>query len=511
MNTPIKQINSLYRFSSKAEITVVEVTSEDVEQYCKLHNLFRHIAQENEGDPLIENFLRLSGAFRYRVLSAPLSLDNAVLLDGNSRHLLLERALELGRSYGELYDATELFASTLDSLQSSSKNPMWHAIEQEIAAGTNKEIAFVIKPARLASAVQDELASIGFQINVITENQLRQSTTYDALYFFGAGRWYPGFGFSAPRAPKIRIVRYSLLNDGPPDEAAFVKPFKAAPPNSIAIKAIPRPADYFGVEPDEVLPKLDLTSILNHRVSHDDEWYHDQGSEPIEAIALLLDQELAVFVPASEGASEQVVDIREDAEKLLHRVPTVELQPGMAVLVRTEGGGDYIVAAADSIMSNEAEDLRHRQRDWKRQLREVVADLGYAGTVANLMVSGSRIASPQNVRNWMSFRSIRTQHKEDFEAIFRIIGAEDSVDQEWKAMGVIDAAHRHAGRLIRRRLLEQVKSTDLSALQRDGRQDFALPGEVGGGSLTAARIIAISSEILEVHPSRIHQLFELAA
>jgi len=388
---------------------------------------------------------------------------------------------------------------------------MWRGIEKQIASQSGKNIAFVIKPARLAMPVQDELASNGFQITVVTENQLRHASTYDALYFFGAGRWYPAFGFSAPRAPSIQIVRYSLLNDGPPDEATFVKPFKTAPSNSIAIKSEPKPTDFFGVEPDEVLPKLDLSSILNHRALHGDEQHFDQGSEPIEAIALLLDQELAVFIPSSDGATEHVVDIREDAEKLLHRVPTAELEPGMAVLVRTEGGGDYIVDAANRIMSNEAEELRRRQRTWKRQLRDVVADIGLAGAVAKLSESGSKIASPQNVRNWMSFRSIRTQDKKDFEAIFTIIGSEDSADVEWNAMSVIDAAHRHAGRLIRRRLLEQVEGTDLSALQRDGRQDFALPGEVGGGSLTAARIVAISSETIEVHPSKIHQLIELDA
>jgi hypothetical protein len=511
MSTSVEQINSLYRFSEKSKITVVEINSEVVERYCEIHSFFRRAAQKNEGDPLMESFLRLSGTFRFRILSTPLSLNNALLLDDDGRRHLLERAQEIGESYGELHSATELFASTLEIVRSSKENPMWHGIKKQIASQSGKNIAFVIKPARLAMPVQDELASNGFQITVVNENQLRHASTYDALYFFGAGRWYPGFSFSAPRAPSIQIVRYSLLNDGPPDEATFVKPFKTTHSNSIAIKSEPKPADFFGVEPDEVLPKLDLSSILNHRALHGDKRHLDQGGELIEAIALLLDQELAVFIPSSDGATEQVVDIREDAEKILHRVPTAELQPGMAVLVRTEGGGDYIVAAADRIMSNEADELRQRQRNWKRQLRQAVNDLGIADAVTYLLESGSKIASPQNIRNWMSFRSIRTLHKAEFEAIFRLIGAEGSVDEYWEAMGVIDAAHRHAGMLIRRRLLEQVKSTDLSALQRDGRQDFALPGEVGGGNLTAARIVAISSEILEVHPSKIHQLIELDA
>lgn len=90
-----------------------------------------------------------------------------------------------------------------------------------------------------------------------------------------------------------------------------------------------------------------------------------------------------------------------------------------------------------------------------------------------------------------------------------MIGLPDDVDRYWGMMAVIDQAHRHAGNLIRRRLLEQVKDADLSPLQTMGRQDFELPGEVGGGSLTAVRIVAVPSEVVQAHPSSIHRMFEL--
>ena len=263
------------------------------------------------------------------------------------------------------------------------------------------------------------------------------------------------------------------------------------------------------VEASEVPPKFDVASIVQRARRVDDEsLVHFQTADLIESKLLLLEQDLAVFVVASEGASELVVDLHEDADKLIRRVRTGELEPGMAILVRTEGGGDYIVKAADQIMAERSEELRESQRHWKQRLRELVDKHGSAHIVERLKAAGSKIANYQNLQNWISFRSIRTHDKTDFKAIFKVIGATIVADQYWVSMGVIDAAHRRAGFLIRDRLLQQVKNDNLSPLRINGRQNFVLPGEVGGGRVTAIRIVKILPEVFEIHPSRTHCLID---
>ena len=329
------------------------------------------------------------------------------------------------------------------------------------------------------------------------------------LYVFGAGRWYPGFVFSAPRASEVRIVRYGVMRDSLPEEAVFVKPLKQP------TRTLFPPSPSHGTDgslligADEVRPVLDIASIMRRAVDGIGAGSDDPSVEPVDVRVLHLEQDMAVFVLAAEGVSELIVDLRDEAERLVHRVQTVNLEPGMAVLVRTEGGGDYIVAAADRIMADEADELRRRQRHWKRLLSDLAEKQGVAELVARLKATGSRIANYQNLRNWMSPRSIRTQNKEDFDTIFRVMGLPEEANQYWSMMAVIDRAHRLAGKLIRRRLLELVQSADLSPLRTEGRQDFELPGEVGGGSLTAIRIVAISSEVIEAHPGAVHRLVRL--
>jgi phosphomannomutase len=110
----------------------------------------------------------------------------------------------------------------------------------------------------------------------------------------------------------------------------------------------------------------------------------------------------------------------------------------------------------------------------------------------------------------MSERSIKTMHRTDFDAIFRVIGAERDTERYWQMMRVIAAAHHSAGSRIRKRLLHQVQGADLTELQRDGRMNFGLPEELGGGSLIAIRIARVAPELIEVEWSKVHRLITLA-
>ena len=504
------EINSLYACAASASVRAIAVDSELVTQFCRWHGAFQRAADANEGDLSLDELVRVSFGLWYRVLSAPLPLCHPGLIDASAVDLLLNRVHAAGQSYSQLRNISHSYASALTALRSSDVNPLWGAIEADLDDGQAENVGLLIKPARLVAAVRDLAAEQWPRLEVLTESQLRSAVAFERLYILGAGRWYPGFVFSAPRAQDLRIVRYGLLNDSPPDEATFVKPLNQLKRSLFAPSRGRGAAGALQIGADEVRPVLDVASIMRRAGEGDGVGISGPSTELVNVRALFLEQDLAVLVLAAEGASELTVDLREEAERLVHRVPTINLEPGMAVLVRTEGGGDYIVAAADEIMAKDAAGFRRCQRHWKQLLSELVERLGIPEVVDQLKAAGSEIANYQNLRNWMSPRSIRTQEREDFDAIFRAIGLAEDSDRYWSMMAVIDQAHRRAGSLIRHRLLEQVQSTDLSPLQTEGRQDFELPGEVGGGSLTAVRIVAMSSEVVEAHPSAVHRLVESA-
>jgi hypothetical protein len=236
-----------------------------------------------------------------------------------------------------------------------------------------------------------------------------------------------------------------------------------------------------------------------------------EAAEESEAKLLVLEQGLAMLVPASEQSAELVIDLRPEATKLVHRVRASDLEVGMAILVRTDGGGDYVVPAADQILAHRKQELRNAQQSWKHALRTVVRERGFGETVQQLKAAGSQIACDQNLRNWISPRSIRTMHLDDFAAIHRVIDSSGSLQELWTNMGIISTAHLRAGAMIRRRLLEQAQTADLSTLLRDGRMDLKLPGELGGAALTAIRITNIPRADVRVPWSAFHRLIPTAS
>jgi hypothetical protein len=228
--------------------------------------------------------------------------------------------------------------------------------------------------------------------------------------------------------------------------------------------------------------------------------------EEIDARGFLLEGDWAVFLEGDAKASALVIDLTVDDGESVRRIPISNIEAGMFVLVRTSGGGDYIVPVADEILGPEAQQVRDYQKEWKERLRLVVAARGLFATSIHLLDNGSTLANEMNVRNWMSPRNIRTSGYNDFLAIMRLIGLESEAAEYWSAMGKIVNAHHRAGKQIRDALLDQVRQTDLRELERLGQMEFELPG-AESGSLTAYRVEAVLPDLVSVRWNRIGRPF----
>ncbi|TWT06139.1 hypothetical protein [Reyranella sp. CPCC 100927] len=502
-----RRLNQLYDFVAANNLKFVAAESTDIAQYCAALREIQKALVANSQDDLLIELNGLASRFRYRLLSAPLPLNHPALISAESALRLRRSAQQIGRHYQELLRASEALVEAFFAIRSKGTNPLWDALEPLLDRQWH-DAAFVLRPAQLVQPVQDLCDSLINGLKVLTETQLRHWETFQELYVFGAMRWYDGFVFSAPRAPNIVMIRYSILRDGPPKEIEFLKPIGPAARPIFSPTASPTP-DFKApsLEAEEALSVIDAKSLIN-RVTASLARDADEGDD-VQVKLLFLYQGLAVFAPVTENSSELVIDLGAESIELVHRVRTIELEPGMAVLVRTEGGGDYIAPAADRILGDQKLTLRCAQRAWKEKLRDLVLRLGLPRVTEMLMATGSRIANDQNVRNWTSARSIRTLNREDFDAIFKLIGASSDAERNWRLMGVIQGAHQRAGALIRRRLLEHVRNSDLSKLQREGRMDFTLPGSLGGGGITAVRISSISPDVARAPWSAVHRLIDI--
>ena len=257
-------------------------------------------------------------------------------------------------------------------------------------------------------------------------------------------------------------------------------------------------SDYLGQQCWDILTAKARTSTVGAEIQ----------DELVEVYLLLLEGEKAVFIDADESAKSLVIDISEDPPKIIRKNNSA-IEPESYVLLRTSGGGDLIVPVADGILGDHAKSVRAKQLIWKLKLQNKVKEKGLLEISINLLDAGSEIANEVNVRNWMSYRSIKTADKRDFAAIMQITDLENKTEDFWDAMELIDSAHRKAGQHIRKLLLKKVLEADINKLILHGKMDFDVSEEGKGSSLTAIRVVGISDSIVSVDVSQLGHMIEV--
>lgn len=152
----------------------------------------------------------------------------------------------------------------------------------------------------------------------------------------------------------------------------------------------------------------------------------------VPARLCLLGGERAVFVDAADSSSALTVDIHSSStNKIVRRVKVGDLEPETFFVLRTTGGGDYICPLADQLLGQSAATMRQTQVDWKKLLRDTVERRGSASARLALNTYGVKTANKINIRNWMSAKTIRSRHIEDFTAVTRLFNLDEKVQLYW--------------------------------------------------------------------------------
>lgn len=390
----------------------------------------------------------------------------------------------------------------LEALLQCNENPYgtWLA---EAAIRNRGNGAVLIRDSRLVNAAERQLSRhpATRPLSVITPTQLTRARCFNVLYVLGAARWFPTFIFDAPRSRRTELVRYSWIKDGREPAKIFLSTVVPA----VQTEDDP-PEHEDNCEATDLLPVVDWRSIGQKIAAAE----LQNPLESADAKLVLLEGDSAVFLEAAEGASVLTIDLDADeSTELIARIATNEVRTGTFLLLRTSGGGDYIVTEADRYFLRErAPEVREAQQRWKSLLRQEVQKEGLLAVSLRLIDLGSSSADETNVRNYLSPRSIRTRAPEDFRAIMQLVGLGEKWERYWDMMGEIDRAHRHAGQRIRRQLLRRLEELDLTELERVGRMEITLP-QVDAGSLAAFRVLDTSPDCQLVSIHRLGHPFEL--
>lgn len=471
------------------------------------------------GDPIWKSFIMPMRRYRFDVSAAPLPFN--YLGDEPSKEMLarLRHKLNICEQINpDLAESGQSLLAGLSALTRVPDNPLLAQIKERCQISGADNGAVVVKEPRLLRMVEAVLRQepILRSLRAASVGDLRGEQCFRRLFVMGPARWYPDYVFTAPRGRQIDLVRYGwLVDDWQPAAAFLTGPGELSAPGKPR-DLIPTLSDTNTsrwssvLDPAEILPRMDWEAVMQ-RIGRDEGGAGGERQEEVEYVdarLFLLEGDTAVALDCDESSMATIVDPDRAEPAPVRRIPVCDVEPGMFVLVRTQGGGEYIAEVADTIMGSHASRAREAQRHWKALLRRAVAASSLPAVVSDLSRLGGRRPNETNVRNWMSYRTIRPQDASDFRAIMCLTGLSDQFDEYWTTMTMINIAHRQAGHRIAKLLLKKVTSSDLSQLTDTGRMDFALPG-IAAATLSALRVQSVHEDTVSMPVHRLGRLTEV--
>jgi hypothetical protein len=503
----LAEATDVYAAGAACEIRRTVVSSEPVTLFVdRLSDLERQVAHLRD-DEYWSVGLGLFKRRRFFVQATPVNVSDPALellaYEVRAReHFSTCRTL-----YPEHSDSVDAACEALMDLLMSRVDPLSDAVLGEYERADTDRVGVVLPTFGFEQIVQRHLRTTGDtdKIDVLTPRNLAMKRPYDMLFVVGAPVWYARKGwawvYTAPRANDVVMVGYAQQVQRPlPSARAFTQSKSAVAPISDDGRV------YADIDDTPEEGGVDWTFASGEAARRA---IGASAADLVDARMYLLASGCATFLAASEESRVPTLEPDAPEDSRLVYVAPPDIGPGTVLLLRSEGGGDLVVAVADAILGTDAPPLRAMQERWKSRLRALVAERGVAQVVAELKKHGSNRANRSNLANWCSPRSLRTDDEQDFLAIMRTAGLEADAAKFWKAMGKLDRAHRRAGREIREQLEEQARKADLTALEEQGRADFSLPE--GGGALTAFRVEEVSSDVVSVPYQHLGDPFEARA
>lgn len=488
---------------------------------CSLR-AFAHMLGDETTDEFWRRTLSPIRRLGFAFCSTPLPFSVAAAAASIDWSGLRRQARVCEQLFPDAHEALDSLIQQLEDLSAKTDSPFIVALEEIHQQGG--ELGVVLRNPLMNRAVADFFASTATLKNarVVSPSQLHGGHLCNVLAAIGPCGWFPEHVFLAPRAAAVHVISPRWIRDSwKPGPIFLHNSEKSGSINRChRMGAFPKVKDgthsssHFsaGLLPVDLLPPMPNFGASGRPFSGQS----GDGEEAVPARLCHLIGQRAVFVAAGDGSSSLIIDTSEMGNAGVRRVPVSELEPGHYLLLRTSGGGDFIVPLADRIMGDRAEKRRSEQYEWKQRLISAATErFGQVGrrelsarVSAELQSQNLSQVRPTNVYYWMSSKCIRPRKIEDFIAIMTFAGLGERSQELWEAMGDIDRAHIRAGHAIRRMLLHKIATTSLETMERDGEMVFEL-GDEDGGTLSAFQITEIVAEEYEVPADRIGVLLEM--
>ena len=437
-----------------------------------------------------------------------------------TNHLMLQLDSVLQVCHGSFPDNVEQLSDIIKILRSlqGHENQFLRWIKTETMENDHKKICLCppspkyVKPIENFIATDKVLSKLN--LKVISTQSLKQFIFYDRIFFCGSIGLFSENQFRnleyvwrSPRATSLYFLFYDWIKTDFEPEPSFNVGSGRLPVSIQRLSVKGAGADVGNDSLQNEKDKIDIGDIdftfndmfpSSSSITKSDA---DHCEAICECRLLMLEDESFIYLEV-EGSSRIVVfSPQVEIQKILNS----KLETGMSLVVRTEGSGDSIAAVADILFKKEAYKIRNKHEEWKIAFRKKLFTYSTADEVAAVLMNlGAPTASEINVRNWQRSDTIKPHKKDDFKAIMNFSGLIEMTDEYWENARLIDLAHKKAGKVINKFLLDEINSSAQTELEKYGRIDIEISGLAG--KVSVIRIESILPESYKVSSSQLNKI-----
>ena len=484
------------------------------EPFHQFHNaltiLERHIKSEEIVDEYLLEPVRRLRYYRFEACAAPLDFNTQFLWRKQTLKDLFEQLDKCEELYPDFAVHFHNIFIQLSILHEAADNPLKAHVLKLISSASGKSVGLLLPEARFVVPVRNALYEshrFSRKFEIISPSVLADNVVYSNVIMVGTPRWYPNHVFNACRSANLQVVNFNWLHDDWKPSSIFgnisnIAGKPSGSPFSTRLELVPgwtRPADILPASSSQ--PELaSLVNDLERSSAHQGE------SETLSLRLFILESGFGVFLEELNSAKIRVLSLVGDLS--IDNINISDVLPGVFLLLRTRGGGDYITLIADRLMGDRAVPRRTRQELWKAGLRAEVATSGIEPVRSIIARQTGQTVTSGQLKYWMWSGSIGPQKPSDFVAVLTLLDMGEHQQQYQEDIKVLRHFHLLAGNEIAGQLKTLVQQANLQNLVSTGAAEFALT-EYDGGSITAIRVLEKTNIILNLPTRRARQLFDV--
>ena len=478
-------------------------------------NLYRSLGDQKELSVWLDIIIKLK-KIRFELATIPVppkQIITSPLLTSLNAHLSICQD-----SFPDNFDQLSRIIQMLAELQ-EQKNALMDWIEDQCIKNNTLKTCLCLLQSRYIRPVEHMIKTgnkpYWINMEVTSPQGLKNFNFFDRIFFCGSICLFSEnqfrnveFVWRAPRAPNLYFLSFDWIIDN-----FEPKPTFDVKPNRIPVKVIE--LKVFEVETDKD----------NEPQERNNDDYINAGDIDFSPVELITQGSPTSGTDDYDAICNSRMLVLEDgtliykeidkASRIVQFTPTPEIQrhknnklePGMALVVRTEGSGDSIAAVADMLLGDDADRIRKKQDQWKIAFRKKLFTYSTAHEVADVLTDlGAPTANEINVRNWQRNDTIKPKKEADFKAIMAFAELEDRNDEFWENARIITQIHIRAGKEISKLLLSKINAARKADLQKYGRIDIEINGLAG--RVSVIMIESILPDVYQIPASQLDRVLD---